>query len=115
MLREFATPKPKNIWFIHPRHLTDEEQLLDDCSPDSTQPSWKAHKKEKAPRVDKMHSFKVLLDYNPNEEWTVEKAAEQMSVSVKSVRRYCQTLGWSIEKGKIVRASKEEKQDDCPF
>lgn len=115
MLREFATPKPKNIWFIHPRHLTDEEQLLDDCSPDSTQPSWKAHKKEKAPRIDKMHSFKVLLDYNPNEEWTVEKAAEQMSVSVKSVRRYCQTLGWSIEKGKIVRASKEEKQDDCPF
>ena len=125
-LREFATPKPQNLWFAYPRHLTDDEDYLADADPEgaNNEPPWKKakEKKEKPPKVDKLTAFKNLMEFDPETVWTVSKAMEQLHVSLRSMRDYMRKLGYKSNRGVIeidpdspVTKKIQQEFKDVPF
>jgi len=104
-LREFASPKPQNLWFSYPRHLTDDDGYLADATPEGEEkPKWtRGKKKDAAPKVDKITALKNLIEFNTEEIWTVSKVMEQLKVTERSVWNYLKKIGYKSNKGVIVK------------
>ena len=119
-LREFASPAPQNMWFLWPCHVMDEEDNLKDAQPDGlVQPSYKSRAsggtaQKRSPKPSKAAAFKAIIEADPEEKWTITKAAERFSVSRRTVERYCSQLGWTVDKG-FITATPQEDMDDIPF
>lgn len=118
-LREFATPKPQNFWFAYPRHLVDEENYLEDATPEGDAVPYArrspSKKKESAPKQNKLAAFKQVVECDPSAVWTIKKVEEQLGVKKSAVYKWLKSLGWSISKGVITIPKQEEKSDDCPL
>ena len=116
-LREFATPTPQNFWFAYPRHLTDDENYLEDAAPEGESVPSRFAKKKAAPKPkqNKLTAFKQVVECDPSQVWTVRKAEEQFNVTHQCVYKWCKALGWSISKGVITIPKQEEMNDDCPL
>lgn len=120
-LREFATPKPQNFWFAYPRHVTDDENLLEDASPEGeAAPRGRAAARKgekKPPKQDKQTAFRQIVEYDPSQVWTVRKAIERLGVSKQAVSKWCKTLGWKIDNGVICtpKPQQENEDEECPF
>ena len=120
-LREFATPKPQNFWFAYPRHVTDDENLLEDASPEGeAAPRGRAFARKgekKPPKQDKQTAFRQIVECDPSQVWTVRKAIERLGVKKSAVYGYCKTLGWKIDKGVICtpKPQQENEDEECPF
>ena len=115
-LREFASPSPQNMWFKWPVHVMDDEDNLKDCTPEgdvSTKQPWKKSAKKQTVQVNKLANFKSLIEAEAGTTWTTAKAAEQFSVSKRTVERYCKQLGWAVDHG-VIKNPVEVKQDDLP-
>lgn len=119
-LREFATPKPQNIWFAYPRHLTDDENYLADASPEGeAAPRGRSpsRRKDKPPKQDKLTAFRNIVTCDPSRVWTVRKAMEHFGVSHQAVSKWCKKLDWTISKGIIQtpHVETQENEEDAPF
>lgn len=117
-LREFASPSPQNLWFKYPRHLFDDSDVLKDCDPegDATKPKWEKKSSKKLPKPSKAVEFKQIVEFDPNERWTIDKAVERMECSEKSIRRYCKELGYTVKNREIIPNNKKEEDDEpLPF
>ena len=117
-LRDFATPACQEIWFKHPLHMFDNDNLLKECTPEgeTSRGGWKGRpKKQKENRVPKFAEFKQIVEFDPNEKWTISKAAERMNVGVRTIRRYLSDLGWTTDKNIIVVKKSNDEKDEIPF
>ena len=108
-LREFASPKPRNLMFMYPTHLVDDDGLLDDAEPDSSsKPAPYERKKEAKPKIDKTVAFKQIIEFEPNADWTPAMIAERLDVSERTALRYASENGYRVLKGKFVKIKEDE-------
>ena len=109
-LREFATLKEQNLWFRWPRHYTDDENLLQDCSPEGEEQPRSSYRRreKKQPSMSKQDTLKQAILFDPKVPWTIEKAADYLKVSERSVKGYLSKLDWHVIDG-IIKPSGGEK------
>lgn len=114
-LREFATPSPQNLWFKYPIHNFDDGELLSDCTPEgeTADKPWK--KKEKKTKVDKFIEFKNVIEFNPEETWTISKVKDRFKASERTVRAWIARANWKTKYEVILPEGKDFVQDECPF
>lgn len=91
-LREFPKFPPVNVWFDYPMHKLDKIGHLADVEPEGEKPAWqKAIEKRKDPDVKKKERREALDNaYDAcsiEEEVTVDKVAEYLGISERSVWR----------------------------
>lgn len=108
-LREFASFKPRNIWFRYPLHIVDEG-TLDDAEPDGMEAPWekKRKKKEKSKtdrKIERKEAFIEALEscQEGGGVATMAKMEESMGISTRTLRRYLTEFGYSSESGLIAK------------
>lgn len=99
-VREFPPLVPRNVYFMHPLHYADTDDIFEDAKPlDQAMTSKVEEKKSKMDRMKYLYiTGKVVRD----EEGfvTVDDMAEAMGISAKTVQRY---LNESVELFEVVK------------
>lgn len=104
-LRDFRSPKPVNLWFKYPCHIVDDSEVLKDCEAESEsakKAAWQKAKKKNQPKPSREIEFKNIVEFDPNEKWTVEKAMDKFKVSKRTIRYWIKKLGWATNGKNIV-------------
>ncbi len=113
-LREFPKFSPVNLWFDYPIHRNDEVGSLGDIQPEADKPQYKKNfEKKKSPeeREQKRNSSleNAMQNANWGEEVTIEKLAEYMGVSEKTVRRHIkESKKYTVEKGLVIPLDRDK-------
>ena len=110
-LREFAKFPPVDLWFEYPIHHSDASGLLGDLKPESDSSTWKKNFTKKRSAGDRKQGRNESLEEAfgvcaITGEVTVQKLAEHMGVTQKTVRNYLKAHGgfW-VDEGKVGRKS----------
>ena len=93
-LREYASFKPRDIWFSYPQHLVDIYGALSDCTPEAEKSFWeKGRKAQKTPeereeqRANELEIAYTTLELeDPDEPITIKRLEGQMGYSYNTVR-----------------------------
>ena len=109
-LREFANPKPINIWFEYPIHYLDKSNELGNIHPAG---SWQANL-SKSPnrttpesRASSVSAAYYALNTDPKMPVTVQEMAEYMGVTVRTARsRIDETGEYEVKKGCVSKIEK---------
>lgn len=106
-LREFPSFKALNVWFNYPVHIVDEGLLTDTSPVDPDRMFRKSSKPVSAqPKPDNFTKFRNLfgLAEAAGETYTLSKAAKDVQVGERSIRRYCKQANLTLKRtGEIVR------------
>lgn len=105
-LREFASFKPRDVFFSYPTHVVDVAGLLEDAKPDGEEAPWKAQRKASATdqKVEKKKAFvsavTALSESGPP---TREEVIEYLGVSKRTFFDRQKEAGFKTVKGRVVK------------
>ncbi len=116
-LREFASFKPRNLWFDYPVHRV-EDAMLEEAEPARDDAPWqrkqKRKEKDKTNRaVERKEAFfnameAIKIDGVP----TVTTMMEYMGVSERTIKSRMKEFGYKSDKGLIVKKLDEGNDDE---
>ena len=102
-VRDFATPKPINVWFQHPVHSRDVEGLLDGAraeGADQFQGRPSGVHKLKKPKDWMVMKNDIELD--PDRDWDVDMLAKRYGKSDDTIWRWLRAAGYTTKGRKVV-------------
>ena len=109
-LREFANPKPMDIWFEYPIHYSDESGELESVHP---QGSWQANlakspnRTSPGSRASAVSAAYYALNTDPKLPVTIKEMAEYMNVTERTARKWIEETGeYNWKKGCVSRIEK---------
>lgn len=99
-VREFPPLVPRNVYFMHPLHYADTDDIFEDAKPLDQAMTSKVE--EKKSKMDRMKYLYMTGKIARDEEGfvTVDDMAEAMGISAKTVQRY---LNESVELFEVVK------------
>ena len=118
LLRDLRSPKPKNLYFKYPCHIVDDEDTLKDAAPEGAQNFQRGRQrqpKEKKTNISPILEFKQIVECDPNDHWTIEKAKDRFGKAESTIWNWIKRLGWTVKHGVILVEGKDLKQNDIPF
>lgn len=108
-LREFASFKPRNVWFRYPVHVVDTVGTLAEAKPEGEEPAWKAERRASAndEKVSKKQAFcDAWTALAANETPTVDDMMDYLGLTKKTIYNRMKQAGFKSEKGKVVKDEK---------